>query len=163
MLAGLVDQVVMVEGPVHVDEVTTRIRNAWALQRTGSRIQTAVARAIDASCAAGRVMRDRSFLSVPGQTVVARDRSFTTSAALRRPEMLPPTEVRVAIREIVETSFDATSDEIVQAVARLLGFRTREGQIKELIAGQIEVLKGEGTLVSQGVMLVLSQWRQNGS
>ncbi|CAA2137671.1 DUF3320 domain-containing protein [Methylobacterium bullatum] len=157
VLAGLVEQVVMIEGPVHIDEVTTRIRNAWALQRTGSRIQTAVGRAIDASCAAGRVVRDGSFLSVPGQTVVARDRSLTASTALRKPEMLPPTEVRAAIREIVEISFGATPDEIVQAAARLLGFRTTGAQIKELIAGQIEVLKGEGALVPQGAMLVSAQ------
>lgn len=32
-LAGLVEEVVAVEGPVHIDEVIERIRTAWGLNR----------------------------------------------------------------------------------------------------------------------------------
>ncbi|TIU41211.1 MAG: DUF3320 domain-containing protein [Mesorhizobium sp.] len=37
LLAGLVEQVVAAETPIHLDEVVSRIRDAWGLQRAGGR------------------------------------------------------------------------------------------------------------------------------
>ena len=42
MIAEIVD----VEGPIHQDEVVVRVRSVWGLQRTGTRIQEHVAKAI---------------------------------------------------------------------------------------------------------------------
>ena len=45
-MAELVEQVVLVEGPIHLDEVIVRLRGAWGLQRAGGRIQAAVERGL---------------------------------------------------------------------------------------------------------------------
>jgi len=38
-ISSLAEQVVLIEGPVHIDEVINRIRDAWGLKRAGGRIQ----------------------------------------------------------------------------------------------------------------------------
>ena len=38
LLAAAVEDVVRIEGPVHLDEVIRRIRTVWRLQRAGNRI-----------------------------------------------------------------------------------------------------------------------------
>jgi hypothetical protein len=62
------------------------------------------------------------FYLVPDQAVVVRNRSGVESNTLRKPEILPPEEVRVAIAEVVEENYGAERDQLVQAVARLFGF-----------------------------------------
>ena len=93
-MAELVEQVVAVEGPVHVDEVVGRLRAAWGLQRAGGRIQGAVERACDTGVQRGRLARDGAFLSLPGQIVTVRNRGSVISATLRRPDMLPQSRAR---------------------------------------------------------------------
>ncbi|WP_410204818.1 DUF3320 domain-containing protein [Acinetobacter baumannii] len=86
----LIEQVIAVEGPVHVSEVTARLRDAWGLKRAGARIQEAVDAAIGASVGEGRVVRTEDFLSVPNRVPKVRDRSAARSPSLRRPENLTP-------------------------------------------------------------------------
>ncbi|WP_041358227.1 DUF3320 domain-containing protein [Methylorubrum extorquens] len=156
LLAGLVEQVVAVEGPVHIDEVTARVRQAWGLQRSGPRIQAAVERGAEAARARGGIERDGSFLTLPGQTVTVRDRSLAGSGTLRRPEMLPPTELRAAIQEVVTGSFGASAEEIVPAVARMLGFKATSAQLRDVIGAQIEGLTQDCTLTAQGSLLTMA-------
>jgi hypothetical protein len=42
ILTQLAADVVRIEGPVHTDEIISRIRDAWGAKRAGSRIQEAV-------------------------------------------------------------------------------------------------------------------------
>ena len=53
---------------------------------------------------------------------MVRNWSDVESNTLRKPEILPPEEVRVAIAEVVEENYGAERDQLVQAVARLFGF-----------------------------------------
>src|SRR5207249_515299 len=42
IVAQMVEEIVAVEGPIHLDEVTVRVRCAWDLQRSGARIHSLV-------------------------------------------------------------------------------------------------------------------------
>src|SRR3546814_20360608 len=86
----MAEQIVEVEGPVHLDEVTTRIREAWGLKRAGARIQDAVERAVEVSVRADRLERSGAFLSIPGRSPRVRKRGNVSSANLRHPEALTP-------------------------------------------------------------------------
>ena len=99
-------------------------------------------------------MRDGGFLSLPGQDAVVRDRSFVASATLRKPEMLPPAEVRAAVLSVVRRNLGATRDEIVVAVARALGFKSTSAQLRDIITGQVDGLPASGDLVAKGGVLV---------
>ncbi|MGO7208478.1 DUF3320 domain-containing protein, partial [Rhizobium ruizarguesonis] len=129
ILAELVKQTVEVEGPVHVDEVFTRVRTAWGLQQAGSRIRSHVGHAIDVVVAGAHVYRSGDFLTWPGAEARLRDRSLVSSSDLRRIEMIPPMEIDQGLISVVGTGLGATDDEAVNAVARGLGFKSTSSQL----------------------------------
>jgi len=154
ILVNLVKQVVELEGPVHRDEVVTRIRTAWGLQQAGSRIRAHVGGAIDVAVNGGHIYRSGEFLTWPGVETRLRDRSGVTSAGLRRIEMIPPTEIDEGLVSVIESSFGATVDEAVNAIARGFGFKSTSSQLREVIISRIELLKAEGRLLERDGMLV---------
>src|SRR5690606_3508797 len=107
-LAMLAEEIVGIEGPVHIDEVVTRSRTAWRLKRAGARIQQAVESAIAGPVRSGRLVRSGDFLSVPGRIPSVRDRSEVLSATLRKIDNLPPEELERAILDVVSTNYGAT-------------------------------------------------------
>ena len=155
VMAQLVEQVVTVESPVHVDEVVARVRDAWGLQRAGGRIQSAVQQGIDAAWASGRILREGEFLTMPGSTTHLRDRSGARSPGLRKPEMIPPSEIAVGLEQIVAGHLGATEDELILAVSRLIGFKATSAQLRTAIASVVAQLLKEGRLERQGTMLVV--------
>lgn len=153
VLVDLVETVVKTEGPVHVDEVVARLRTAWGLQRSGARIQSCIERAISQAVHTQRISVSGRFLSIPGLTVTVRDRSRVASASLRKVDMLPPMEIKAAILQIVRPSLGATPEEIVHAVARLLGFKSTSAQLRDLIQSEVDESVREGRLVQRGLLL----------
>jgi len=133
-LSSLAEGVVELEGPVHLDEVVNRIRDAWGLKRAGGRIQEAVELAVDVSVKMGRVARQGNFLSIPGREPRVRDRSEVRSPTLRRADTLPPSEIEAAIMEVVRSNFGATEDQVATVVSRRLGFKSTSAQTRDAIA-----------------------------
>jgi hypothetical protein len=131
-------QVVTVEGPVHESEIVVRIRSAWGLARAGNRIRDAVQAAIKAAKRKGDISGGPFYL-VPGQQVIVRNRGEVDSNTLRRPDILPPEEVKVAITQVVEQNYGAERDQLAQAVARLFGFAATSAQCERWwrVASQI--------------------------
>ena len=89
-MAEIIHRIVEVEGPIHEDEVTARVRGLWGLGRAGGRIQEAVARGVRALVSENRCQHDESCLTLPGQAVSVRDREHVQSATLRKVDLLPP-------------------------------------------------------------------------
>ena len=154
LMAGLVEQVAAVEGPIHLDEVVVRLRTAWGLQRAGARIQAAVERGVDVAVQRRMVSRQGPFLSVSGRAANLRDRSAVVSATLRRPEMLPPAELETAVMHVVTSSLGANADEVVLAAPRLLGFKATSAQLRQLFKDVIENMRSAGKLVQHGSLFV---------
>lgn len=153
-LASLVEEVTRVEGPVHIEEVTARIRNAWGLKRAGNRIQQAVEAAAAFAVTTGRIERSGDFLSIPQAAVRVRDRSAAVSLSLRQADMLPPSEIRTAVLDIVRRNLGATSDQVVQAVSRAFGIKSTSATVREAIEKQISAVVSSGELTMQADMLV---------
>ena len=152
-LADYVEQIVEVEGPVHLDEITARIRTLWGLARAGSRIRAAVKAAVQRTVQRGTVSGG-PFYSRPGSQVVVRDRSSVSSLTLRRPDMLPPIEIEQAMLEIVKANYGAGRDDLVEAVSRAFGFASTSSQLRGILLPEIEKLVSKGKLVEQGDLLV---------
>ncbi len=156
VLTSMSEQVVAVEGPVHIDEVVNRVREAWGLKRAGGRIQEAIEAAIAIAVRMKRLSQDDDFfLSVPGASVIIRDRTNVKSLSLRRPEMLPPSEIRAAIIEIVRTNYGATHDQILQAVSRALGFKSTKGLLRGAIRPVVDEALSQKELIDQQGLLML--------
>ena len=154
-LSGLAEEVVRIEGPVHVYEVVNRIRDAWGLKRAGGRIQEAVEKAIQVSVREGRLAADGDFLTIPGRTPRVRDRSEVRSPSLRKPDSLPPAELETAILDVVRENYGATDDQVVQAAARAVGFKATSGQLRELLAQVIAAAVASERLTRRNGMLVM--------
>jgi very-short-patch-repair endonuclease len=146
VMARIVQQIVAIEGPIHEDEIVVRVRSLWGLQRAGNRIQAAVARGLSLAIRTAVLLKEGSFYSVPGIEVTVRDRGAAVTVSLRKPEMLPPTELRLAIIRVVERNLGAGRDEIIATVSRLLGFKATSAQIGLVIGHEIEALIARGDL-----------------
>lgn len=153
MMENLVTQVVAVEGPIHLDEIVTRLREQWGLQRAGGRIRQAVARGVEFAVKSGRISGEGDFYIVPGWDIAVRDRSEAQSPGLRKPEMIPPSEIQKAVITFVAAHLGATEEEAITGASRLFGFKATSAQLKQLIAGAITVVEQAGLLVRQGDLL----------
>ena len=146
-LGRVVLKIIEVEGPVHGEEIARRVVQLWGLRRTGKRVREAVAQAIQAAAGSPGVVRDGEFYSPSDQPEPPlRDRGEVAVATLRRPEMLPPAEIRQAIAAITDVNLGATSDEVVTQAARLFGFAVTSPQLHQVIAGEIDALVSQGRL-----------------
>lgn len=149
-------QVVMVEGPIHELEIVVRIRSAWGLARAGNRIRDAVQAAIKAAKRKGEISGG-PFYVIPGQQVFVRSRGEIDSNTLRRPEILPPEEIKVAIAQVVEENYGAERDQLAQAVARLFGFGTTSAQLREVVESTLADLLDSGQLRLDGRLITRAQ------
>ncbi|MBC7166443.1 DUF3320 domain-containing protein, partial [Phenylobacterium sp.] len=144
-MAALVIQIVAVEGPIHIDELTTRVRTLWGLQRAGARIRATVEAGVRLAQDQGAI-EGGAFLSAPGVPVAPRDRSLVRSASLRKPELLPPQEVEAAVLAVVDANFGVAADEMFTAAARLFGFKATSAQLRAVLAEGLSRLEADGRL-----------------
>jgi Protein of unknown function (DUF3320) len=147
-LEAMVDalhRVVEVEGPVHEDEIVRRIARACGRVRTGGRLAEAVGRGLAEALRSGLVARESSFWRPTTRDEPrVRDRSKARSAALRRPHMVPASEIRAAaMRVLIHAEFDARPADIVTRVARLLGLSAEGARLRAAIQAEIDRLAGE--------------------
>lgn len=154
-MATIVRDVVQIEGPIHQSEVVARIRTLWDLQRAGGRIQAAVEDGINHAVGERMVAREGEFLLWPGRDIRVRDRSQVVSNTLRRPELLPPMEMDVAILELIKENLGATLNEVALHVSRRLGYRTTSAQLRAALVAQAEALVAKGALDLRAGVLVL--------
>lgn len=155
ILSQLVEQVVEVESPVHLDEVAARVREAWGLRRAGARIREAVERAADVSIRNGRVRQDGAFLTWPGRAPPVRDRGQARSPTLRDCDRLPPAELEAAAVATVRASLGATREQLVQAVARSLGFKATSSQLRAVVNAAIDGALASEVLAARSDVLEL--------
>ncbi|CRG51715.1 DUF3320 domain-containing protein [Yersinia wautersii] len=154
LLAELVEHVVMIESPVHFNEVVTRLRTSWGLQRSGVRIEAAVEQAVAVACTKGNIVRTESFLSHPNTSPVIRNRQGVQSAGIRKPEMIAPQEIASGIRQIIKNNLGATDDELVITVSRMLGFKSTSSTLRKVISDVIDELVLNGTLCRDQLMII---------
>jgi len=162
-MAQHVTRVVETEGPIHFDEICARIRSLWGLARAGSRIRDAVHRAVKMAHRNGAIAGGPEIYTIAGREAVARDRSKVSSASLRRPEMLPPEEIRAALKKIVQQNFGADRQQLIVAAARAFGFASTSGQLQAKIGNEIDALIRSGQLMEQADILVACQQAGAGS
>jgi very-short-patch-repair endonuclease len=146
-LVRIVARVVEIEAPIHRDEIARRITTLWGLQRTTGRIVQTIARAIDSGFKASLLKIHGDFLARAGQAQVqVRDRSEVTSANLRKPEMIPPAEIRQSILHLVVDHVGLGREESTIMVARTLGFRATSSKLREQVEKTLQGMIQQGAV-----------------
>ena len=139
-LLTAVKEIVEIESPVHVQELTRRITEAAGLKRAGSRIRAVVEKALQLGRRRGEIqLRDEFVWSTDMTTPPVRDRSQLENAS-RKIDWVAPEEIAEALCREVERSFTTTRQDAISGAARLLGFQRVTSAMQEVFAGQLDAL-----------------------
>ncbi|MDQ2771964.1 MAG: DUF3320 domain-containing protein, partial [Bacteroidota bacterium] len=147
-LAAWVAEVVAVESPVHIDEVTRRLALASGATQVGARIRASVAAAIRLAGQMGSIRPQGDFLWTPVMPAGAppvRDRS-QLPAASRKLALVAPEELAAAVRAVVRDSFTLPRADVLLPAARRLGFARPGEEQRQLLAATVEQLVCAGIL-----------------
>ena len=139
-LSALVSRIVAIEGPIHVDELARRIAAAFGRSRTGNRIVDAASRAVRWALQHDtELRRDGAFLmtSAQAETPPVRDRSSETGTVLKA-EYLPPIEIAAAEKLVRSANGAISENDLIRAIARLLGFMRVGPEILNAISSAIK-------------------------
>jgi hypothetical protein len=138
-LVDLVTKIVAIEGPIHIEEVARRITTAFGKSKAGSRI-------VDATVsAAGTALQRDPSLTSDGRFIMTRDQAAAPPVRDRSAETgntlkaayLPPCEIVAAARLVRQENGDVSGEDLVRAVARLLGFLRVGSELSTVIADAI--------------------------
>ena len=154
-MVAIATKIIEIEGPIHESEVVTRIRILWNLARAGGRIQAKVKSALVYAVRRSFIIQEEEFYLKSGADIQVRDRSEVSSSSLRKPECLPPHEIKKAILMLIGNNFGASRIQLPAEVARLFGFKATSAQLREVIEPQIEALLKVGEIQETGDHLIL--------
>ncbi|ENH9343720.1 DUF3320 domain-containing protein [Enterobacter roggenkampii] len=157
ILADMVEKIVFTESPIHINEVITRLRSAWGLQRAGARIESVVSHAAQIACRKGNIYKEHEFFIHKEVTIRLRNRQNVLSAGLRKPELIAPIEIASGIFDIVSASLGATEDEIITSVSRMLGFKSTSSVLRKVISDVIELEIKDNRLKQQDGLIVIGE------
>ena len=117
-------EVVVLESPVHANEVALRVANAAGLKRAGKRIRERVGWAVRRGSQEGKLLRKGDFLWRPDHNqVVFRRRDDVPHGSLRQPDNIAPEEIGSALLQAIRASHGIDEDGAVKEACRLFGYK----------------------------------------
>ncbi|NQS98078.1 MAG: DUF3320 domain-containing protein [candidate division Zixibacteria bacterium] len=124
-LAQAVCNVVNVEGPVHEDEIVTRVRTLWGLKRSGDRIKEAIHNAITVALKQKNIQRIKKnssfFISDSSKPKLPRKRIKDLPPRI---QYICELEIEEAIKFVLKHQFSTSRDDLVIQSSRVLGFKS---------------------------------------
>ena len=156
-LARWIAEVVEVESPVHLDEVTLRIREAVGVRRSGSRIraQMRLGQSVGANQGLYRIDADNFLWRPDHETVKVRRRDGDTPTSLRKVSHIAPAEIGAALVHAARASYGIEPADAVTEATRLFAFKRAGPKIKTRFRQVLDQLVADGTLVREGSLLQL--------
>ena len=155
-LLGLIGLVLALEAPIHQDELTRRLMDAYNLKRMGVKIESK----LEATIATGA---RRKLFHRKGRFVYRDDSSVATlrsraelSSAEKKIELVAPEELDLALTEIIRAGFSMRPDAAVSGALELLGFGRATSKIGGAVNARIAALLEAGNLKLEDSRLVLT-------
>lgn len=152
-MADMLRQIIQIEGPIHQEELTTRLRELWGLRRTGQRVQAAVLHGLQVLTSSGVCLSEEEFLRLPERPVRARNREKLDRPSLRQPGRISALEVEQGILEIIEAHPGITTTELTELIPRALGYRSNTEAIREVTECGIVTLKTSQRIIEENEVL----------
>ena len=155
VLAGWLEEVVRVEGPIHESEAAARVAEAYGVGRVGNRIRETMERGVRAALGCGAFERRAGFLWAKGVTEApVRDRS-SLPPAFRNMDLVCDEEIAGALERVVRASYGIPPQDAPVAAARLLGFARLTNEARSRVDGVTAALLRGGRLALHNEFLVL--------
>jgi very-short-patch-repair endonuclease len=137
-LSKAVAAVVVVESPVHVEEVVRRLRSLWGLKRSGQRIHNAIGEAISLADKKGLIRRRGDFLwSVKTPEIPVRRRNGDPPPNI---ELICDEEIAEAVKLVLKTQFATILDDLIVRTCRILGIQATRTEVADRISKIIKKL-----------------------
>jgi hypothetical protein len=156
-LRDAVTKIVEDEGPIHADEIARRLATMWGNKKAGKRIRETTTRALSAAETGGLVESSGHFFTISGRTVTVRDRSAVKSKTLTKAEMLPPSEIQEALRQVVLHHVGCSQEEAVVGATRLFGFHRAGPDLKAVLEREVRMMLRDDKLILRDLMLYLAE------
>jgi very-short-patch-repair endonuclease len=158
-LGDYVRNIVEVEGPIHIDELTARLRTLWGVRRLGNNLQELVDQGVATACRMGNVQITNEFFAIAEREVVPRNRKDTISRGLRSADRIAPEEITACIQLAVEAYHGVAREEVAQSVARLFGLGRTTESLDQSVHECIENMLRTGVLKNLDGCLHLARAR----
>ncbi|SEW53515.1 DUF3320 domain-containing protein [Chitinophaga arvensicola] len=152
-LCNWIEQVVVVESPVHFDELARRMVEAAGITRVGPRIREILRHAVRHSDASKRIKIKGQFLwdtSLP--TPVVRNRSHLPSSA-RKINYIAAEEIGVALEKVVKDAVAIQREDAVPFIAKMFGYSRVTEEMKEEILKAIDISIENNMVQQEGELL----------
>jgi very-short-patch-repair endonuclease len=140
-IGPVLTHVVRIEGPIHRDDLFSRVAQAWQASKVGKRIQARLERALAVAATQRAVVIDGEFVSLPDHPVRPRSRAGTGIPADR----IAPAEYQAAIVAVLATG-PRSRETLRSEAGRLLGFDRIGSRLEERLAQALEVLLADGRI-----------------
>ena len=155
--ARWVTDVVKVESPIHIDELTRRITYSAGVKRAGSRIQQAIRAGVAQAAKDGQVVTKGDFVwSTDMERPPVRDRSNLPITS-RKIDLVAPEEIAEAIKAVVRSSMGVFAEDLPAAACTRLGFARTGALIAEAVESVMDRMMTEGVLMKQNGYVVLGE------
>jgi very-short-patch-repair endonuclease/DNA polymerase III delta prime subunit len=130
--------IVVVESPVHTEEVIRRMIEAAGISRVGSRIREILKQAITSAESTGSIIVKEEFLWDAQMEVPSVRSRANLPAASRKLSYIAPEEIIAAVEKVVADAVAITITAAIPMVAKTLGLNRVTEDIKNDIAAIIE-------------------------
>ena len=152
MITGI-ERIAAVEGPVHIDVVYQRVRDAWNIGRVGVKIREN----IEAAIAQAAVIRNRDFIDLPHRTFASV--RVPGDGVARTVEQVSREELAIALRNLVTDGGTVSRDDLMTATARVYGWNRRGADITARLFLVIDTMLAKGTLTGHSGALSIKRMR----
>jgi very-short-patch-repair endonuclease len=140
VLARMIETVVTSESPVHIDQVTRRLMEAFEITRAGARVQQAMKEAISSGVRNNLFRASRDFLYCEAQEEYPIRNRANLESAEKKPLFVAPEEWDSAIRHVVSHAFQISGDDLVSDTLSMLGFKRATSAAADIVWKRVNEL-----------------------
>ena len=146
VILDVIRLVLAVEAPIHQDELTRRLMDAYGLKRTGVKIEAVLGAAIATGARRELLHRHGSFIYLDFRRSAALRNRSDLAASERKIELVAPEELDIALTTIIHAGFSMTPDAAISGALDLLGFGRATARISGALQARIDALLAQGRL-----------------
>jgi hypothetical protein len=157
-LSKMLNQIVDVEGPLHIELALHRLASNLGFQRVGSRVRVAVEHSIKTLIKEGRIKKLNKFLwpNKGDFNLAVRQPVIQEKESYRTIKFVPPEEIELAITNLVHAAMSITEGDIIREVARIFGLDRVSSNIYDRLKKILDQMISRGELISMGERISIS-------
>ncbi|MFT5253392.1 MAG: very-short-patch-repair endonuclease [Flavobacteriales bacterium] len=140
-LAGIIAQIVKIEGAIHLRDVSKRITESMGISKVGSRIYSHMNVAADYGNMMNYFYFENEYVYLNNsKEIQVRDRSQLPNV-LKNIERIPKEEVQKALISVIKEAFSIEKEEAISESLNLMGFKKATEKASIVIKVEIEKLQ----------------------